>query len=487
MKYINVIIDILIILQTIMISSIIMLEGFDITLAGIHIQANHLKNPLIILASLVLLKIIIFLLACFRHKTSSTQKLDITKIFFLILAIVSFLLSLGPVIRLDGQELGKGPFYYLYLVIPGLKGIRGIGRFYILFMISLGILAAYGMRRIQLGIPRVLRRPVTLLVILLVVVECWNVNLPMNRRGPSRGYFTPHITSLPSTQSALPPEYKWLIDRPQKHIVLELPFDSMWFNFEYEYFASFHKHCLVNGESGYSPATKTYINHLMHFFPDEESVKFLQELGVDIIILHRDRYPGDKRIPLQNALKERPELFTELLDLPHVRIYKLKKSTSPFLYDTNELLITNITGKRISLTQSAFESSMSGGEYSNLIDGTAHSIVVFEKQYKEQWLEVKLPDPRTLAGLVLHQWIFPQHSPAGLSIFSSMDGETWELAWQRRSLPITLPHLVAHAGNFRWNIPLDNVKARYLKIVQTGQRPNCFWGINELEILESSD
>ena len=71
-----------------------------------------------------------------------------TRWFFLLLALASIVLSFGPRLYLApgqpaGLEIGL-PYAWLYAAVPGFKALRAPVRFDALVMLSLAVLAGYG-------------------------------------------------------------------------------------------------------------------------------------------------------------------------------------------------------------------------------------------------------------------------------------------------------------------------------------------------------
>ncbi|NIV40400.1 MAG: hypothetical protein GWN58_66670, partial [Anaerolineae bacterium] len=75
--------------------------------------------------------------------------------YFLLLALVSLVLSFGPRLYLaPGQPAGLEmnlPYAWLYAVVPGFKALRAPVRFDALVMLSLAVLAGYGVAALDRG------------------------------------------------------------------------------------------------------------------------------------------------------------------------------------------------------------------------------------------------------------------------------------------------------------------------------------------------
>ena len=188
----------------------------------------------------------------------------------LFIGIAAFALSFGPAFP---------PYRWLYQVFPPLTGIRGAVRLGQIVLAALGILAGFGIAAIQRRFSG--RRALAVCSLLLVTANLEALRAPL--------YY--------SEYRGIPPVYDAL-DRLDRRAVLA------WFPF----YASpqFHQnapfmlvstrsfHRMLNGYSGFKPAS--YYEHVekLAAFPDEGSVKYLQQLGVTVALVDgRNMLPGN--------------------------------------------------------------------------------------------------------------------------------------------------------------------------------------------------
>ena len=87
------------------------------------------------------------------------------------------------------------------------------------------------------------------------------------------------------------------------------------------------------------------------------------------------------------------------------------------------------------------------------------------------WFAIDLPTVREVSGLQLETLASPMDYPDGYEVRVSTDGQTWSdpVAKGRGPGPMT-------------EIYFKTVKARHIKITQTGRRPGKFWSIHELQV-----
>ena len=132
-----------------------------------------------------------------------------TRWFFFVLLLAAFVLSLGPRLYLaPGQPAGLDvnlPYAWLYAIVPGFKALRAPARFDVLVMLSLAVLAGYGVAALgQVSRPGISTRlaqvGIPVLLVGLVVLE-------------SLVWPAAHAEPVP-VGDQVPPVYRWLAEQP---------------------------------------------------------------------------------------------------------------------------------------------------------------------------------------------------------------------------------------------------------------------------------
>jgi hypothetical protein len=230
-----------------------------------------------------------------------------TRWFFLILLVAAFVLSLGPRLYLaPGQPAGLDlplPYAWLYATVPGFKALRAPARFDALVMLSLAVLAGYGVASLRQGSGQGWKPAV---LVGLVVVESWV--WPAAR-----------AETVP-VGDGVPPVYRWLAaqgveeggEQPpaRQDPILELPmaFTPGGPRLDYQYLSTYHWRTTPDGYSGFIPPKHGQIVYEMERFPSERSVSLLQAMGVRQVVIHGDRYPPDRWLDMQEALAQAGDL-----------------------------------------------------------------------------------------------------------------------------------------------------------------------------------
>ncbi|MDQ1347310.1 MAG: hypothetical protein QG573_679 [Acidobacteriota bacterium] len=174
-------------------------------------------------------------------------------------------------------------FVLLRELLPGFDAIRAPARFFAFS--SVGVAAFVGLGIDGIG-SFIARRKLAAWAqgLLLVLLACEYI--------PSARYI--EWQEIPS-QERLAPEYGWLARQPDVVAVLELPFLENWREAQRMYYWSFHLRPIVNGYSGYVPASYELMRKETEPFPELEAISKLEKMGVSHLIIHLDQYSTVER------------------------------------------------------------------------------------------------------------------------------------------------------------------------------------------------
>ena len=237
--------------------------------------------------------------------------------FYFYLLVLSFLLTLGPVIHWQGRAIGYGPYLLLYQWVPGFEGLRVPARFVVMMHLAVSVLAGYGLAWVLGRIPSSWkRRAVGSGFALLALIEYASFPISM--------------PSVPSGKE-FPQVYAWLAKQPGDFPILEMPLPSraeeVRQDAAYVYFSTYHWKKLVNGYSGFIPPgyTRLYQEELSGF-PSEETLERIQELGVRYVIIHLTHYPQPEREKIISLFAGKPQRFTLEKRIDGTLVYRLLQS-----------------------------------------------------------------------------------------------------------------------------------------------------------------
>jgi len=175
-------------------------------------------------------------------------------------------------------SLGSNGLIYPHLQhnVEAFQGLRAPARASILFLMCLGVLAARASASLLARVPASKQTIFAVAIAALVLVEYWSAPMRL----------------IPYPRRAL--LYDVLAKLPEGN-VLEMPvprLDTLPFHdARYLYTSTFHWRTLVNGYSGYFPAS--YIQRMVHLntFPSSAAIRQMRADQVRYIVVHEDRYP----------------------------------------------------------------------------------------------------------------------------------------------------------------------------------------------------
>ena len=180
------------------------------------------------------------------------------------LGVIAFVISLGL----------NSPFYEaLRTVLFPYRGLRAPARAAILLYLAIAALGAYGWARLMRGRTKTFQAIAAVLMGAALLLE----------------YRTTVTKWL--TLSEQPAEvYRWLATQPRS-VVAEVPFsrpdrlDSIPDGL-YMFNSTWHWQPIVNGYSGFYPKTFMELAENTQSFPDDHSISYLKDRGVDLLVIH---------------------------------------------------------------------------------------------------------------------------------------------------------------------------------------------------------
>ena len=219
-----------------------------------------------------------------RAGIAKREKNALIKLYYLLIALSAFVLSLGPYKTVLGQKVPL-PFLFAFELIPGFKSMRVPARFGLLVLVGLVVLAAFGAVRL-LAYWRQKRRSNKLVDIVAIPAIIFLIFQQVSWPTP----LSPPIAS----GDRIPPIYKWLATYKAADVIVELP-PTLTEQVKYVYYSTYHSKRLVNGYSGYTPPLWADLENRLLDFPSSESIGLLEELGVNGVLVHSRSIPDWKR------------------------------------------------------------------------------------------------------------------------------------------------------------------------------------------------
>ncbi len=224
---------------------------------------------------------------------SGVAMTDVRARMALAFGVVAVAFSFGP----------RFPLYEaLYYLFPLMKGIRGAVRFGQFFLAAIAILAGFGLVAVQ-GRLRNGRFAVAAALVVIANIEALRAPLGYRPYVPPSAVYS----RLRNTGNA---------------IVVCFPIGprgALQLNAPYMLASTLFWKPILNGYSGFAPAS--YFQHLLALgsFPDAGSIQYLRNIGVTHVVVDGDRMRADRLIALGSV----PELSLWVAEGP-VRIYTLR-------------------------------------------------------------------------------------------------------------------------------------------------------------------
>lgn len=201
--------------------------------------------------------------------------------FFACAAVAAAWMSLGPVMRANGKRIGPGLYDLFYRWVPGFDGLRVVSLNFMLVALFLAVLAGIGAsallaRRGDAG------RWVVVVGMVAILAETWSVPTVINARLPAPGYAWP-----PREVSTVPPVYGMVRGLPEGTVLAEFPFGDLAYEIRYVFYSGYHRRPIVNGYSGFSPASYARIvGRLSHIPSGAGAWNVLLSSGATHAIVH---------------------------------------------------------------------------------------------------------------------------------------------------------------------------------------------------------
>ena len=215
------------------------------------------------------------------------------------LAVTGCVLSLGT----------HTPVYgWLYAIFPPMSGVRAAARFGGLFLLAVAMLAGIGLAILRAALSRRTAAVIGVAAVLLVTIEAL--------RAPIRH----------TRFEGIPGIYRLLANEPGRVVLVEVPFyppEAIFQNAEYVLNSTAHWRPLMNGYSGYTPATYRDLAWPFWNFPAEWSIDAMRAAGVTHLVVHPARFEAEGDEVLRAALAS-PHLERLAVSRGNVTLFRLR-------------------------------------------------------------------------------------------------------------------------------------------------------------------
>lgn len=235
----------------------------------------------------------------FRRGGNDGQTVTRRRVLMLIaIAAAGVVLSFGTATPVYG---------WIYRIFPPMHGLRAAARFGNLFLLAMALLAAIGLAQLRRRMPSGTAAAIGVAAILVANAEA--LRAPFVYR-PFTG---------------IPRLYTLLADQP--HVVLaEVPFyprQAVFENAEYVLNSTAHWRPLMNGYSGYTPASYVDYANVFWYFPRDYAIDAMKRAGVTHVMVHPDRF-GHEAADVIRQLDARSDFELLGTGARGLRLYRLR-------------------------------------------------------------------------------------------------------------------------------------------------------------------
>jgi hypothetical protein len=438
--------------------------GFEWKLGGLHVSVHQLRNPVLILLISLLLRVLLDATlrvrwANFFRAASPPQK------FYLIVAVVAWLLSLGPVAKLLGREIIGGVYGLFYSWVPGFQNLRVPSRFAVLMMLGLAVLSGWGVlfflekwkrpriRMIGMGI-----------IALLILTDYASFPLPLAKVNIGR---------------RIPKIYAAVRELPKEASLVELPMPAHdWEEFEDAaavYYSIYHWKNIVNGYSGYAPPGYRIIREAMEQFPSESTFELLNGLAVEYLLVHTQGYRPEKGKEIVRRLRNfasRVELVAQSDGDFLIRRFPVATKRQ----DEEQLAEV---GDRTKWKAEANLNKLLAGQAFDGDLNTGWSTGYPQRQ--GDYFRLDLGSPLRLRQVELLLNNNPLDFPRSFVVEGSLDGTQWTTLRENPSFfPPLDRSMIEDFSKYKVEIRFETCLIRYLRITLTRPHEARHWSINEI-------
>jgi hypothetical protein len=443
--------------------------GFQFVMAGLKVSARHADKPFLLLLLSLALRFILDPALRRRWKNAWGALMPAERLYGLFL-VLSWILCLGPVIKIFNHRIGPGLYGLLYNWLPGFKTLRVPARFAVLVMLALAVLSGWGLARLEARLSgRAWRAALTAGLLLLVLAESATWPLPLAPVRIGRN---------------IPIAYSIVRDMPGGTVLIDLPLPASDAEEFHEslpmYYSLFHRKRIVNGYNGYAPPGYRIVREAMEDFPSAATFDLLRQLEVDVVLIHTRGYRDDrgKRALLNmSAFASEVELLARTAEGDH--LYRIRPKAPAGKEARPDRLSSRGDPRR--WTASANRNPQSVGLAFDGLRETAWTTGY--PQFPGDFFEVDLAGELEVERLEMDLDGDPLDFPRGFVLEGSTDGRSWHRLSERRAYwPEISARTVEDFSSYKVVVSFERQGVSRLRITLTRGHPR-HWTIRELRVL----
>jgi hypothetical protein len=399
----------------------------------LHASSSSVAKPLLVAVCSFLLAIAIPPGARLAARRASTTS------FYLLAAVLMWLLALGPRLRFMDKSIGYDGPYDFVMLLPGGDSLRVPARFWMMAILCLSAAAALFIAEVLKRRPGRFATIFVPVVAICVLADGWVTAIPAQPLPPS----------VPNPSA--------LVGRT----VLDLPAGD-YPDISSEYRGILGGWKTVNGYSGFPPS---YYGILIEAANEHVNDLFepLQGLGALNVVVRRDaeEYQALVRRQAGVTITGEDRNFTQFR-LP------AKPARGPG------------TGRRIPIH--SLSSACASTSVGRAIDRNAGTQWICGPGDEALELLIDLGGEQTTGGVLHNEGKFTGNVPRQMTIETSIDGTTWTPAWSGNAWGVALTAAMKDPKTLEMWFPFDPRPARYVRLSRPAQRQQFYWTLAEVEV-----
>ena len=230
-----------------------------------------------------------------------TRELRPRVLMLVAIAAVGLVLSLGT---------ATPAYAVLFHIFPPMQGLRAAARFGNLFLLGIALLGGIGLAALRSSLQsrgRLQAEGLGILLIVLANIE--SLRAPFEYR---------EFTGVPGI-------YRLIAQEPDPVVLAEQPFfprSAIFENAPYVLNSTAHWRPLMNGYSGYIPASYQKYADAFWYFPDERAMRAMKDAGVTHVMVHPQRFMRDAEKVIEQ-ISARSDMELIAVGSNGIRLYKL--------------------------------------------------------------------------------------------------------------------------------------------------------------------
>jgi hypothetical protein len=207
-----------------------------------------------------------------------------TLLVYGLLVIVGYLLTLGPVLKINDRAVLPMP-YLILMQAPGFQALRVPARFLLMTLVGVAVLGGHTFTLLRSRTDTLTYSTVFVGVSIILTIELIPFNGNPARRILSAQPSGARVLQAESLKEKVPPVYDWLRRQPPGTPIVHYPV-SFEAGFRYLAYEPYHNQPMLNGYGSFYP--DWYWTTDWSQFPDQNIIDFFVERGIRYVLIHRD-------------------------------------------------------------------------------------------------------------------------------------------------------------------------------------------------------